>query len=60
MGLQKALQNSVQEKKQLEANIQEINRRAYVMAQEVDERHASLESTARAEVNRNGLDKLLV
>lgn len=51
MGLQKALRNSTHEKKQLEANIQDLNRRAYVMAQEVDERHASLESSARAEVS---------
>lgn len=51
MGLQKALRNSTQEKKQLEANIQDLNRRADVMAQEVDDRHAALELSARAEVS---------
>lgn len=50
-GLQKALRNTAYENKQLHANVQDLNRRAYMMAQEVDERHATLEISARAEVN---------
>lgn len=51
IGLQKALRNSSYENKQLHSNIQDLNRRAYMMAQEVDERHATLETSARAEVS---------
>lgn len=52
IGLQKALRNSSYENKQLHANIQDLNRRAYMMAQEVDERHATLETSARAEMQQ--------
>lgn len=49
--LQKSLQQSAYENKQLHTNVRDLNRRAYLLAQEVDERHANLETSARIEVS---------
>lgn len=48
--LQKALRHSTYENKQMHATVRDLNRRAFMLAQEVDERHANLEKSARNEV----------
>lgn len=49
--LQQAFKQLADENRKLHANNRDINRRAAILAQEIDERHAHLENTARSEVN---------
>lgn len=49
--LQQAFKQLADENRKLHANNRDINRRAAILAQEIDERHAHLENTARTEVN---------
>lgn len=50
--MQKSLRHAAYENKQLHANVRELNRRSFMLAQEVDERHANLESAAREELRQ--------
>lgn len=50
--LQKSLRHAAYENKQLHTNVRELNRRSFMLAQEVDERHANLEKSAREEVTK--------
>lgn len=50
--MQKTLRHAAYENKQLHANVRELNRRSFMLAQEVDERHANLESAAREELRQ--------
>lgn len=50
--LQKSLRHAAYENKQLHINVRELNDRSFKMAQEVDERHATLESSAREEIKQ--------
>lgn len=48
--LQQAFKQLADENRKLHANNRDINRRAAILAQEIDERHAHLENSARTEV----------
>lgn len=50
--LQKSLRHAAYENKQLHINVRELNNRSFILAQEVDERHATLESSARNEIKQ--------
>lgn len=50
--MQKSLRHAAYENKQLHANVRELNRRSFMLAQEVDERHANLEAAAREELRQ--------
>lgn len=50
--LQKSLRHAAYENKQLHINVRELNNRSFILAQEVDERHATLETSAREEVKQ--------
>lgn len=50
--LQKTVRHASYENKQLHANVRELNRRSFMLAQEVDERHANLEISAREELRQ--------
>lgn len=50
--LQKSLRHAAHENKQLHINVSELNRRSFMLAQEIDERHATLESSAREELRQ--------
>lgn len=50
--LQKSLRHAAHENKQLHTNVHELNRRSFMLAQEIDERHANLESSAREELRQ--------
>lgn len=48
--LQKSLRHAAYENKQLHINVRELNHRSFILAQEVDERHATLETSAREQM----------
>lgn len=48
--LQQAFRQVAAQNRKLHANNRDVNHRAALLAQEVDERHTHLENTARAEV----------
>lgn len=48
--LQQAFRQLATQNKKLHANNRDVNRRAALLAQEVDERHTLLENSARLEV----------
>ncbi|XP_055309722.1 blastoderm-specific protein 25D isoform X2 [Sitodiplosis mosellana] len=50
--LQKSFRHAAYENKQLHINVRELNNRSFILAQEVDERHATLESSARDQVKQ--------
>lgn len=50
--LQKSLRHAAHENKQLHTNVHELNRRSFMLAQEIDERHANLESSAREQMHQ--------
>lgn len=50
--LQKSLRQTAHENKQLHKNVRELNNRSFILTQEVDERHATLESSARDEIKK--------
>lgn len=50
--LQKSLRHATHENKQLHMNVNELNRRTIMLAHEIDERHATIESSARAELRQ--------
>lgn len=50
--LQKSLRHASHENKQLHININELNRRTIMLAHEIDERHATIESSARDELRQ--------
>lgn len=50
--LKKSLRHAACENKQLHVNVRELNNRSFILAQEVDERHATLESSALKEVKQ--------
>lgn len=50
--MQKSLRHAAYENKQLHINVRELNNRSFILAQEVDERHATLESSAREDVKQ--------
>lgn len=50
--LQKSLRHAAYENKQMHINVRELNNRSFILAQEVDERHATLETSARNEIKQ--------
>lgn len=50
--LQKSLRHATHENKQLHINVNELNRRTIMLAHEIDERHATIESSAREELRQ--------
>ncbi|XP_031631697.1 blastoderm-specific protein 25D isoform X2 [Contarinia nasturtii] len=50
--LQKSLRHAAYENKQLHINVRELNNRSFILAQEVDERHANLESSTRDQIKQ--------
>lgn len=50
--LQRSYRHAAHENRQLHVNVRELNRRSFMLAQEVDERHANLESSAREQLRQ--------
>lgn len=48
--LKQAFRQLMEENKQIRTDNRDVNKRAAILAQEIDERHAALESTTRNEV----------
>lgn len=50
--LQRSYRHAAHENRQLHINVRELNRRSFMLAQEVDERHATLETSAREQLRQ--------